>query len=258
MVYDLTQINDELDMLELRLNILDPYVDYFVIGESRQTFSGKPKPLYYLENKERFSRWNHKIIHHIMPEVDTDDVFNRTAIQKDSLREAIKHAQPDDLIYYGDCDEIWKPPNVTLDGKHLRIDSWKLINDKLEQLNYSYYLNQRSSETWQGTNLFRYRFIKNLNEIRADHSSVVPNGGWHFTNCGGIDKLRSKIESYDHQEMVTDEVRDKLEERMKNGEDYLGRKIDWKGKTFEFWIDELDLPTYLLDNKEKYNAYFKS
>lgn len=56
MVYDCTQINNELDMLEIRLNILDPYVDFFVISEAEETFQGNPKPLYYLENKERFAK----------------------------------------------------------------------------------------------------------------------------------------------------------------------------------------------------------
>lgn len=244
MTFDLTQINDELDMLELRLNILDPYVDFFVIGESEQTFSGKSKPLYYLENKGRFEKWNNKIIHIILPAVAGDDVFSRTAIQKDCLRYVLmeRNCNPNDVIYYGDVDEVWTPQ--TEEGK-------------LEQLNYSYYLNQRSSELWQGTNMCLYKNLRNLNELRADHSKILPNGGWHFTNCGGIDKLRSKIESYDHQEMITDDVRDNLEERMKNGEDYLGRVRDWKGKPFDFWVDESELPKYLLDNKEKYAKYFK-
>jgi beta-1,4-mannosyl-glycoprotein beta-1,4-N-acetylglucosaminyltransferase len=57
---------NELDLLELRLNILDPYVDYFVISEATITFSGKAKPLYYLENKIRFKKFEDKIIHNIV------------------------------------------------------------------------------------------------------------------------------------------------------------------------------------------------
>ena len=47
MVYDIFTFNNELDILEIRLNILDNYVDYFVIIEGVETFSGIIKPLYF-------------------------------------------------------------------------------------------------------------------------------------------------------------------------------------------------------------------
>ena len=180
MIYDLTQIFNELDLLEIRLNILDEHVDFFVIGESTQTFSGKPKPLYYLENKERFAKWNHKIRHVVIPEITTDDVYERTGFQKDYLRKALVDCDPEDVIYYGDVDEIWKP---------------QLLDGKLQQLNYCYYLNQRSSEDWQGTNRCVFKELPNLNALRANHDRVLKDGGWHFTNMGGIDQLRKKIDA---------------------------------------------------------------
>ena len=61
MIYDCFTFFNELDLLEIRLNILDEYTDYFVIGESYETFSGLKKPLYYYENRERFEKWNDKI-----------------------------------------------------------------------------------------------------------------------------------------------------------------------------------------------------
>ncbi len=242
MIYDLTQIFNELDLLEIRLNILDPYVDKFVIGQSKQTFSGKEKPLYFDIKDERWAKWKDKIIEVLIPVIEPDDVFIRTAFQKDYLRTALKDCQPDDVIYYGDVDEIWTPQNQS---------------GKLRQLNYCYYLNQRSSEDWQGTNRVLYKNLNNLNELRADHSNVLLNGGWHFTNMGGIDQIRKKIEAYDHQEMINDDVRANLEQRMLNGEDYLGRGRDWQGFPFEFWTSEVDLPEYIIKNKEKYKHLFK-
>ncbi len=259
MIYDLTQIFNELDLLEIRLNILDPYVDKFVIGESTQTFSGKPKPLYFQENRERFSKWADKIIHVVIPEFD-GEVFERTAKQKDYLRlalEALELCEPDDVIYYGDVDEIANPEVM----KVLCMDDTKVYSKesiyKLEQTNYSYWLNNRSSECWQGTNVCLYKNLPNLNEFRANHDEVVPNGGWHFTNMGGIDQIRKKIDAYDHQEMINDDVRANLEQRMLNGEDYLGRNRDWQGFPFEFWTSEVDLPEYIINNKEKYIHLWK-
>jgi beta-1,4-mannosyl-glycoprotein beta-1,4-N-acetylglucosaminyltransferase len=242
MTYDLTQLFNELDLLEIRLNILDPYVDKFVIGESRQTFSGKQKPLYYKDNIERFKKWHDKIIHILLPEVETKDVFERTAIQKDTLRLALNECKPEDKIYYGDVDEIWTPQEK---------------EGKLRQLAYSYYLNQRSSEDWQGTNMVLYKNIRNLNDLRADHSVVLENGGWHFTNLGGEEQILKKLDAYDHQEANIQWVRDNIGYRIEQGQDFLGRANDWKGNPFKMWIDESELPEYLLNNKEKWKHLWK-
>ena len=48
---------NELELLEMRLNILNDVVDTFVITESPFTVSGNEKPLYYLENKDRFGKF---------------------------------------------------------------------------------------------------------------------------------------------------------------------------------------------------------
>ena len=64
-IYDIFTFFNELELLEIRLNILDKYVDYFVLVEATETFSGKPKKLYYEENKHLFKKFEHKIIHHI-------------------------------------------------------------------------------------------------------------------------------------------------------------------------------------------------
>ena len=50
-VFDSIIFFNELDLLEMRLNILNDVVDYFVVTESPFTVSGNEKPLYYAENK---------------------------------------------------------------------------------------------------------------------------------------------------------------------------------------------------------------
>lgn len=243
-IYDCFMFNGEMDILEIRLNILDKYVDYFVLAESTQTFSGKEKPLYYLENKERFNKWNHKIIHHIIPPRDFSDSFKRAAFQKESIRKCLTHCNPNDLIYYGDVDEIWNPNNLETYGK-------------MRQFCYSYFLNNRSSEDWQGTNVCKYSDLYDLNEWRANHDVVIENGGWHFTNMGGYDELIRKIESYDHQEVNIPWVKDGLKMRMDANIDFLGRGVDWKGNPFKFWLDEKDLPSFVLTHKERYKNLWR-
>ena len=238
MIYDCFMFNGELDMLEIRLNILDDHVDKFVLCESTQTFSGRPKPLYYQENKERFTKWSDRIVYHVVEPKDFNTAFERAGYQKDSIRRVLKDCKPDDIIIYGDVDEVPNPDVIRKQGK-------------LRQLAYSYYLNNRSSEDWQGTNICKYKNLYNLNEWRANHEVVIENGGWHWTNLMSHDELLRKIESYDHQEVNIPWVKDGLKARMEANIDFLGRLHDWKGNEFKMWVDEKDLPKYILDNKDK-------
>ena len=54
-VYDCFMFFNELDLLEIRLETLDPYVDYFVISECDSTFSGIDKPYVFEKNKDKLN-----------------------------------------------------------------------------------------------------------------------------------------------------------------------------------------------------------
>ena len=132
-IFDSIIFYNELDLLELRMNILDSVVDYFVITEATKTFSGNPKPLYFQENKDRFKKWKHKIIHHVTVDdaENYDDLiegklyhrplkedniyqlphyYQRDVFQRDSsIYGILKEAKEDDIILTSDTDEIPNP-----------------------------------------------------------------------------------------------------------------------------------------------------
>lgn len=258
MIVDIFSFAGELDILELRLNILDSVVDELIICEADLTTAGNPKPRYFEENKQRFEKWLPKIKYFIMPSEDValehladtspgvpKDMhwWKREFIQKESMRYALTHLKDDDRVFIGDVDEIWNPAIEYPKGRL-----------ELEQKVYCYYLNNRSSEYWTGTSVMDYKDIKNdtLDNLRAYDIArgymwayKFPNAGWHFTNQGGAEAIKKKIQSYAHQEFATPEVLNVIEDRIKNNVDYLGRN-------FKFWKDETDLPEYILQNKDKY------
>jgi beta-1,4-mannosyl-glycoprotein beta-1,4-N-acetylglucosaminyltransferase len=248
MIYDCFTFFNELDLLEIRLNMLDEHVDYFILAESTETFSGLEKPLYYGENKERFSKWNHKIIHHVNDKFQAPDSFQRAHFQKEGIAKSMTNVSDDDIVYYGDLDEIWKPQTIEDDNVY-----------KLKQLNYVYYLNNRSSEQWIGTLVGRWGSIRErgFNYHRGNPSHFKENGGWHFTSMGGADQVRKKLEAYDHQEYNLPWLKENMEQRIEMGLDFAGRPNDWQGKPFSFRVDESELPEFVLNNKEKYSKYFK-
>jgi beta-1,4-mannosyl-glycoprotein beta-1,4-N-acetylglucosaminyltransferase len=64
-VLDAVLMSNELDLLEIRMNELDSVVDYFLIVESNATFTGLPKDTYFASNRDRFSKFQHKIVYHL-------------------------------------------------------------------------------------------------------------------------------------------------------------------------------------------------
>ena len=57
---------NEIDLLYYRLSILNEFIDKFILVESTLTFTGELKPLFYLENKNKFEKFNDKILHIII------------------------------------------------------------------------------------------------------------------------------------------------------------------------------------------------
>lgn len=261
---DIFSFNGEMDVLEIRLNVLNDVVDQFIICESEQTFTGVKKPLYFKENQERYANWLPKIKHFVMASEDfilTRDAtyspgvpqdlhwWRREYTQKESMRYALTHLKDEDTVFIGDADEIWNPHRMPPSGKR-----WKL-----EQTVYTYYLNNRSSEWWEGTSVMPYAVIKNdtLDNLRAHDSHreymrapTFKNEGWHFTNMGGAEFVKRKLASYSHQEFNNAPVLDRIEQQIKENKDFIGRD-------FTLTIDDTGLPSYVLDNKEKYTHLWK-
>ena len=110
-IYDCFQYFDEDHILELRLNILDKYVDYFVISESTKTHQGRSKKINFDINK--FKKFEHKIKFIVADYKKKIDFKNHTGgespveqHQRNYLMEGVKNALPDDFIILSDSDEI--------------------------------------------------------------------------------------------------------------------------------------------------------
>ena len=264
MICDCFLYNGEREILEIRLNILDKFVDRFIIMEATQTFSGKPKPLYFERDKDLFKKWEHKIKYCVLDKWDNEEVWKMARESpntqygkgakhwlqefyiKEHLKDCLTDLDDENIVMIGDCDEI-------VDPLHYHEDFEKITKFKLRV--YTYWLNNRSSEIFWGTIRARYKDIKNgcLNELRNNYErkNTIEECGWHFTNVMNLDRIRDKLnDSYTEESYNTESVQDLLEYRYKNNIDYLGRNFTLKK-------DESELPKWLLDNKEKYKHLFK-
>ena len=242
---------DELDLLEIRLNILNHKVDYFLIIEASETFSGIQKPLYFLENAHRFSHWQDKILHFVVDDYPRDNLIYQFAInsintgklkehwwvrefyQKESLIKGLERFDDNDVVFVSDLDEIWNP-NLSIDVVDGEV--YRPVQEA-----YHFYLNNRtdqSPENWTGSRLSNLRTLRKYgpNHIRTEFyakSIPIPNGGWHFTFMGGEQGVKSKISSYKHPEYGFNKLR-----------------------KFNSWVDESNLPKYLIENRSKWPDLF--
>lgn len=252
-VIDIFSYNSEKDLLEIRFNILNDLVDEFIIVEAPTTFSGSLKPIYF--DPVDFPEWTHKVRHFVVDERYSDEEIKqahdspytngqerwmREFMQKESIKKAMTHLQDDDICYIGDVDEIWE------------LREYKDI-EKLKLRVYAYYLNYRSTEEFWGTIRCKYKDIKDecLNNVRNNIMfRTFDYQGWHFTNQGGLDAVKKKITDQYNTELFNAKL-------IKEGVDEHFGKDDFIGRDFDFKVEEPGLPTYLLQNKDKYAKLFK-
>ena len=103
-IIDTFMFNDELDLLESRLEYLYDHVDHFVLVESNVTHRGAPKTIFYSLYKDRFEKYQDKITHILTTDIpkkleltdlvknticDGDDYIYREQLQRSKIIEGL-------------------------------------------------------------------------------------------------------------------------------------------------------------------------
>lgn len=241
-------------MLETRMAILAPVVNYFVVCEAAETHSGKPKPYYFLENIERFHEWEHMTIYVRVPDLTGPgrNSWEREHYHRSCIADGLKDAAPDDWVIVGDCDEIPSPEAVS----ELTRCYW-LNRVKLELTMFYYDLNHRVDQGWS-VGAYRHAVESDPNRIRtcADGLAVplLPpgkvNAGWHFSYFNGPQAIVEKIEAFmHHADIAKDVPRDVnwIKQRVDAGADLYDRDI-----TIEHIPLTETLPQYILEHTDHY------
>lgn len=265
---------NEFDLLEIKLNELYDYVDFFVIVEANFTHSGKSKPLYFLEcdftgQSKRFEKFLDKILLYTVTDMpitkseigaalsskdrkwildgyQKEDAWVRERFQRNQMMVRLdEFAEPDDMIIIEDADEMVKPSAIEWAKKNIQNGSISV-----GQTMYSYYLNVRCSIPWCGSKILLKKNITTPSEDRFHtvYPQHIENGGWHFAFMGGADAIRAKIHAYAHTEFSTPDVLFRVEERLAKLEDVLGRNDRYSVVP----IDET-YPKYLVQNLDKFD-----
>jgi beta-1,4-mannosyl-glycoprotein beta-1,4-N-acetylglucosaminyltransferase len=257
---------NELDLLEFRLKLLDPYVDHFIIAESNLTHSGLPKPYHFRADEKRYQPWLHKITYIPIVQQTEGLVFNKEEVkynptsaswkleneQRDALSVAGTMANDDDLIITGDLDEIPDPSML----KKLKLGDSPVA---LSLLFHYYFMNCQNSGVerwWNGSIISTGKQFKGLSpQILRDNRNnypVIKKAGWHFSYLGGLEKIKYKLRSFAHTEFNKEEyLQDEhILQSLEEGKDILKRP----GVSFRF-VSLYYYPSYLRTLMLQYPAF---
>lgn len=240
---------NELDLLESRLEYLYNRVDRFVIVESNRTHSCKEKPLYFLENKSRYEKYLDKITHIVYEnnESETTDPWYHESSQRNCILSGLEDISDSAWVMISDLDEV---PSLGAINRILYANESKCYTLLLEMFFYNF--NQKLASPWPGTNIARNSQVKEKTpqwfRYNRQLHTKISNAGWHLSYWGTPEKIRTKIQSFAHQELNKEEYTNltDIEERVRSGKDLYSRDNVKMVK-----VDRKTLPSDLLKYFEK-------
>lgn len=218
--------NDELDLLEIKLEELYDFVDKFILIESTHTHSNIPKPLWYTLNQERFARYKDKIINLVCNFNETDlykthyakykgikdvsDIWFREHFQRDFgiISNQIQF-DDEDIIIVSDLDEFVNKHTLRKYINETGITD--IIRMGMVQHVYSFNLRIPYPHVWRHTYVGKYKHLKRfdgmISYIRDSYKFteyyeiMVEDMGWHFSYMASPEHIvEHKFKSFAHAE----------------------------------------------------------
>lgn len=235
---------NEFDLLEGRLEYLYEHVDYFILVESNLTFSGKSKPFYFRENMSRYKKYLDKIIYHpfVIDNLEQYDFeYKPKSMDLESSPWKIEHLHRqeiinkakifsnDDFLIVSDCDEVPTRQAINNAKNVFAVHNVQVI--ALMQDMFFYSFSNKALVEWAGSIFLKNSFAQLLGgeKIRMMRYEFprLYNSGFHFNNWLDPDRIKTKLESFSHQEYNNDYIKDinRITDRIKQGLDLVEREI---------------------------------
>tara|TARA_B110000027_G_scaffold91248_1_gene96511 strand:+ start:2051 stop:2860 length:810 start_codon:yes stop_codon:yes gene_type:complete len=263
-IYDCVTFFNENLQVNLRFNILNDYVDKFVICESRFDHKGNNKKLNF--NIDKFSKFKDKIIYLILDKKfpDTTSPWITQAYQREFLLESLKELNPDDYVMFSDPDEIPKPEllkNFNL-KKKFGIFMQKMFCYKLNIYN-------PFESPWEGTRIAKKKNLHSIDYLREKilkknlkysffridkekNIEIFEDGGWHFNYLLKPEEISTKLKTFAHTEFNEEKYTDikKIKSNIENFNDLFKR-----GHKYQKIEIDNNFPEYIFKNKEQFKEW---
>jgi beta-1,4-mannosyl-glycoprotein beta-1,4-N-acetylglucosaminyltransferase len=267
MIMDAVLMSSELDLLEIRMNELDSVVDKFFIIESNATFTGLPKETYFANNRERFSKFEKKIIYkplHGYPLRSGQTAWDVEGATRDAMTSMLHNhirALPSGILSFvimSDIDEIPSKHSIDL---LKACDFGESLHLQLRNFLYSFEW-QLDMSSWRASvHLWRpntfYRHSKSGNRMLAD-------SGWHCSYCfRTLPEYIVKMRGFSHSDRIGGNMKlldpRRIQETICRGKDIFGmlpEAYSYKDLLSQIRLDPMTsavgLPRFLIDNAERF------
>jgi beta-1,4-mannosyl-glycoprotein beta-1,4-N-acetylglucosaminyltransferase len=194
MLVDAFMFFNEFDVLEMRLKTLWDRVDLFVLVESSETHTGKPKPLHFKENQERYSRYLSKIRYIEAPVcTNTRGLWDLEKHQRDCIKLGLDGVPDDATIMISDVDEIPDPVQIPQGAGTVG------LHMTMFEYSFDYMF---TGEPWIGTVVTDVKELKrqgpNYFRYNRWRFPIITQAGWHLSSFGDAEHLQNKIKNYAH------------------------------------------------------------
>ncbi|MEW7312385.1 benzoate transporter [Buttiauxella gaviniae] len=274
MIYDCFLYYDEDMLLDIRLNVLNDYVDKFVIVESTHSFTGLPVELHFDINK--YQKFKDKIIYVVFDEPPVEDSWTNEARTRNAIMRGLKDAKDDDIIIVSDVDELIHPDAIAQHKPHY-------LCSVLHQTFYNYQFNLQvfnddgRPRICPAPRITSYKNLKNFflgepETLRNLKRSVlhkqwfkwnylkfrtqkIKNGGWHFSWIMTAERISEKMSAISHTEYDTPELNNQehIKNAIENGLDIWARERNLQVVS----LQDGDFPAYLKENAHKFAEFIR-
>ena len=289
-IIDCTTYYSEDLMLDIRFNILNEFVDKFIIVESKFSHSGEQKKLNFDINK--FQKFKDKIEYLIIenePDGIIENIENSSEIKRknsllrieqsyDFIMNALDDVDDNDLVCLSDNDEI---PNFNS-------EYFKKSNNDIfifKQLFFYYKFNLfYDLIPWYGTKACRkkklssFSWLRNLknkkypfwrvdtlfSNLKHMNLQIVEDGGWHFTNIKTAKDIYTKLSNFGHHNefdvsgISVEDIQKCIDDKIVNYDHKADKSLEKKyNANYKLRVvDDKILPNYLVKNKNKFKEWF--
>ena len=244
----------------LRFEILNNIVDYFVVCESLYDHRGNKKKINFKIKDKKLKK---KIIHIIVKKkFNTINPWKAQALQREYIFDGIKNADDDDYIMFSDPDEIPNP--VTL-KKIILTKKYGIFMQS--SFCYKFNLFNKYETPWEGTRICKKKNLKSIDYMRQEILSknlkypfwridknkdiqIINNGGWHFNNIFSPKDISIKLKSFAHTEFSNPKF-----SSVKVIKEKIDKKIDLYEREWSFTKINLNktFPKYIVKKLKKFS-----
>lgn len=295
-IFDCITFFNEPLLFELRLNILDKYVDEFIVSEATYSHRGDKKKINF--NKELYPKFKNRIKHIIVDEEPKDlikikeddqmknsfyrlNAAKRIEFQRNSIIKLFNKKNNEDWVIYSDSDEI---PN--LKNTNFRSNKNKVILFKQSVSYYRFNL-ALPDYNWFGSKACKFKNLSSMSKLRNiknkkygwwrfdtlfkwdkyNNLKIIEDGGWHFTELKSPKDILIKHKNDEHHDEfdLTGINENDIEDMVKNryipydhtaDKKDLSKKWNKTNRVSLVKIKDNKLPEYLINHKNKYSEWF--